>query len=582
MDRKIRRVLILAANPIGTSPSRLEKEVREINEGLRRSEHRDQFKLCQRWAVRPRDIQRAMLEIGPQIVHFCGYGIEDQGLVFEDETGQAKLVSGEALAALCKLFSKKLECVILNGCYSGIQVEEITKHVPYVIGVKQAISDTAAVEFAVGFYDALGAGFSVEFAYQSGCTAIQLTGISEQLMPCLHQGKPPLLTTSSLPEQADSESLEEHYESVIKAIAAGRIVPFLGSDINLCDRSIQGSGEFEPWKPDCPYPPAGKELAAYLAKTFPPQPEKVICLLYNQDPNINTDELPLEYPSINEVSINEVIHEHAILIYSDSEGKGSLHVGGGPLQYLSQYAYLTKEDELYDRLEFLELGCQPNQLHKFFASLPGIMREKGYYPPYPLIVTTNYDRALEQAFEDANEPFDLVFYSNTIDAQERDKFVHRLPDGTLQEIQEPNKYKGLSFDKRPVILKLYGTADQIRDGESLVITEEHYIEYLVSRDLSNLLPAKILGKLRTKRTNVLFLGYLLGNWNQRIILHRIWQNLGLKKRDTWWAVQSNPRPLAQKLWQSYNIVVHDWPLNDYIAELDRRVRSIPAKRRESL
>ncbi len=569
-----RKVLILAANPAGTSPTRLDEEVREIDEGLRRSKHRNQFELFQRWAVRPRDIRRAMLDVDPQIVHFCGYGLEEQGLIFEDEVGQAKLVSGGALAALFELFSEKLECVVLNGCYSETQAEAIAKHIRYVIGMDRSVSNTAAIEFAVGFYDALGAERSVEFAYKLGCAAIQLAGVPEHLTPVLHQGTKLPLNIPDMAEESESESLEDHYTSLIKAITAGRIVPFLGSDINLCDRSIQGNGEFEPWKPDCPYPPAGKELAAYLAKTFPPEPEKVICLLYNQDPNINTDELPTEYPSIN-----EVIHEHAILIYSDSEGKSSLHVGGGPLQYLSQYAYLTKEDELYDRLEFLELGCQPNQLHKFFASLPGIMREKGYYPPYPLIVTTNYDRALEQAFEDANEPFDLVFYSNTIDAQERDKFVHRSPDGTLQEIQEPNKYKGLSFDERPVILKLYGTADQISEGESLVITEEHYIEYLVSRDLSNLLPAKILGKLRTKRTNVLFLGYLLGNWNQRIILHRIWQNLGLKKRDIWWAVQSNPRPLAQKLWQSYNIVVHDWPLNDYIAELDRRVRNIPDKRR---
>ncbi|EKU96207.1 hypothetical protein Lepto7375DRAFT_0185 [Leptolyngbya sp. PCC 7375] len=572
-----RKVLILAANPTGTSPTRLEEEVREIDEGLRRSKHHNQFELFQRWAVRPRDIQQAMLDVEPQIVHFCGYGVEDQGLIFEDAIGQAKLVSGEALAALCNLFSEKLECVVLNGCYSEIQAEEIAKHVLYVIGMEQAISDTAAIEFAVGFYGALGADRSVEFAYKSGCTAIQLVGVPEHLTPVLHQGRKSLLATSNITENSDSESSEAHYESLIKAITAGRVVPFLGSDINLCDRSIQGDGEFEPWRPKCPYPPSGKELAAYLAKTFPPQPEKVIRLLANQDSDINADELPTEYPLIN-----EVIHEHAILIYPDSEGKGRLHVGGGLLQYLSQYAYLTKEGELYDRLQCLELGCQPNQLHRFFASLPAVMRDKGYYPPYPLIVTTNYDRALEQAFEDANEPFDLVFYSNTIDAQERDKFVHQPPDGPPQEIQEPNKYKGLSFDERPVILKLYGTADQISEGESLVITEEHYIEYLVSRDLSSLLPAKILGKLRTKRTNVLFLGYLLGNWNQRIILHRIWQNLGLKKRDAWWAVQASPRPLAQKLWQSYNIVVHDWPLKDYIAELDRRVKNIPAKRRQDL
>ncbi len=39
-------------------------------------------------AVRPRDLQRAMLEVEPQIVHFSGHGAGDEGLVFEDEIGQ--------------------------------------------------------------------------------------------------------------------------------------------------------------------------------------------------------------------------------------------------------------------------------------------------------------------------------------------------------------------------------------------------------------------------------------------------------------------------------------------------------------
>ena len=51
--------------------------------------------------------------------------------------------------------------------------------------MSKAIGDRAAIEFAVGFYDALGAGKSVEFAHKFGCAAIRLAGISEQLTPIL-------------------------------------------------------------------------------------------------------------------------------------------------------------------------------------------------------------------------------------------------------------------------------------------------------------------------------------------------------------------------------------------------------------
>ncbi|MBD2130089.1 CHAT domain-containing protein [Microcoleus sp. FACHB-1] len=180
-----RKILILAANPKATSPLRLDEEVREIDAGLQRAKKREQLDLKQQWAVRVRDVTRALLDFKPQIVHFSGHGAGDEGLAWEDETGQVRFVDAEALAGLFELFANQLECVVLNACYSEVQAEAIVKHIPYVIGMNKAIGDKAAIEFAVGFYDALGAGESVEFAYQLGCNAIRLVGIGEHLTPKL-------------------------------------------------------------------------------------------------------------------------------------------------------------------------------------------------------------------------------------------------------------------------------------------------------------------------------------------------------------------------------------------------------------
>ena len=182
-----RRILILAANPVDTHRLQLDKEVREIDEGLLRAEHRDQFELVHKWAVRPRDIQRAMLKEKPHIVHFSGHGEGIDGLVFESSYGKSQLVSDSALASLFELFSSTVECVVLNGCYSSVQAEAIAEHIPHVIGMSQSISDGAALEFAISFYDALGAGESVDFAYQLGCNALQLENISQEHVPILIQ-----------------------------------------------------------------------------------------------------------------------------------------------------------------------------------------------------------------------------------------------------------------------------------------------------------------------------------------------------------------------------------------------------------
>ena len=180
-----RTILILSANPKGTNPLRLGEEIREIKEGLRRSKYRDLYQIETAEAVRVGDIQRAMLDYEPNIVHFSGHGGGEEGLVFEDVTGQIKLVSAEALAGLFSLFADRLDCVLLNACYSEVQAKEISRHINSVIGMSQAIGDKAAIAFAVGFYDALGADKGVDFAYKLGCSAISMQGIPEHLTPKL-------------------------------------------------------------------------------------------------------------------------------------------------------------------------------------------------------------------------------------------------------------------------------------------------------------------------------------------------------------------------------------------------------------
>ncbi len=177
--KSMKTILILAVNPKDITRLRLDEEVREIDEGLKRSKNRDQFIIKPQWAIRLRDLRRALLDYEPRIVHFCGHGTED-GLMVENEKREAVIVSPDALSGLFKLFAKKIECVLLNACHSEPQAEDISKHIKYVIGMKESISDEAAREFAIGFYDALGSGKSFEDAFEFGCNAIQMGGASDE------------------------------------------------------------------------------------------------------------------------------------------------------------------------------------------------------------------------------------------------------------------------------------------------------------------------------------------------------------------------------------------------------------------
>jgi hypothetical protein len=99
--------------------------------------------------------------------------------------GSTHPIQPDALAALFGQFANQVNCVVLNACYSLIEANAIAQHIDYVIGMNQAIGDKAAIAFAVGFYQALGAGRRIEEAYELGRVQIMLQGIPEHLAPVL-------------------------------------------------------------------------------------------------------------------------------------------------------------------------------------------------------------------------------------------------------------------------------------------------------------------------------------------------------------------------------------------------------------
>lgn len=147
------KILILTAIPYGL---RLDKEIREIEDAIRRANKRDLFDIKTRTAVRPQDIRRAIAEEKPQIVHFCGHGLEDGSLLLEDDGENNKPVVPQGLAALFKQHSNYVKCVLFNACHSVKIADVISEHINYAIGMNQEIGDKVAIVFAQGFYDGLG------------------------------------------------------------------------------------------------------------------------------------------------------------------------------------------------------------------------------------------------------------------------------------------------------------------------------------------------------------------------------------------------------------------------------------------
>jgi DNA-binding SARP family transcriptional activator len=241
---------------------------------------------------------------------------------------------------------------------------------------------------------------------------------------------------------------------------------------------------------------------------------------------------------------------------------------GGALPQVAQYIAVMKgSGPLYDELHtLLDTGLPPTAVHRFFAALPPLLRERG--APHQLIVTTSYDLALERAFLDAGEEFDVVSYLAA--GRNRGKFCHVGPDGTGTLIEVPNTYATeLSLDRRTIILKLHGqvgrSADD-REWESFVVTEDDYIEYLAQSEVASVVPVALGAKLR--RSHFLFLGYTMADWNLRLLLHRLWGDQPLSYRS--WAVQPEPMPIEREFWRRRDVDVLEIPLARYVTALARQ------------
>ena len=178
------RILFLGANPEGAPALRLDQELRDVDLALRQAEFRDRFDLRQQHAVRPSDLQAALLRHRPRIVHFSGHGMVD-GLCLEDESGQVRKVQGSVVARILGAFRKEIRCVVLNACYSRDQAEAIARDVDCVVGMSAAVGDRAAIRFSAAFYQALAFGSSVATAFDLACAQIDLEGLEEGDAPQL-------------------------------------------------------------------------------------------------------------------------------------------------------------------------------------------------------------------------------------------------------------------------------------------------------------------------------------------------------------------------------------------------------------
>ena len=181
-------VLLACANPLGTGRLLLDSEIRTVLEAVELSQARDHIHVVTCVAITIRDLSRTLMKYDCNILHVSGHGTHN-GLVLADEQGGIRLVDQRVLAELLQIYETSLQCVILNACYSATQGSLLAQHVPFTIMMDGPLTDSVAIKFSEGFYDALGAGKSIEAAFKQGQLRVKFDAPDARLPVLLKQGE---------------------------------------------------------------------------------------------------------------------------------------------------------------------------------------------------------------------------------------------------------------------------------------------------------------------------------------------------------------------------------------------------------
>lgn len=176
------RILFLAANPQGTHRLRIDQEIREIREEIERGKERENIEVKESWAVRARDVSRELINVQPQFVHFAGHGGGgDESFVAENEVGEPEILRVGGLARAFKAAGEDIRCVVVNACSTKQLAYGLKDALPRarVIGMRRPVGDEAAINFSIGFYQAVAGGRSIEQSYELGLAQMEMRSRDE-------------------------------------------------------------------------------------------------------------------------------------------------------------------------------------------------------------------------------------------------------------------------------------------------------------------------------------------------------------------------------------------------------------------
>ena len=181
--KKKLKILMVSASPDDQVRLRVDKEFRDIVARLERTFARDLLQIEQLHAATLADLRTALLRHEPHVLHLSCHGEINGDIVLEGkEQGGQRVVKADILRLL-RALRDNLCLVFLNACHSHVLASEVPPNIDLAIGMTDEITDAAAMDIAVAFYETLAYGRTVETAFDTAL--VGLSSLAQAHIPVL-------------------------------------------------------------------------------------------------------------------------------------------------------------------------------------------------------------------------------------------------------------------------------------------------------------------------------------------------------------------------------------------------------------
>ncbi|MBN1876695.1 MAG: CHAT domain-containing protein [Anaerolineae bacterium] len=490
----------------------------------------------------------AALREGYHVLHYLGHGAFNQrrkqaALYLEDDAGKTQIVTDDALIGMLARQQVRPRLVFLAACQSagmsehgrdttdafrGLGPKLVAAGVPAVVAMQDFVALATARQLSMVFYQRITEHGIADLALNEARSTLLTANRPDVAVPVLFMR---LKSGQIWGSEADargqilgSQRPQIFWSGIMGNVQKGLVTPIIGPRVH------------REWLP------TPQEIAGWWAEDHGyPFPDR--------------DSLPRVARYMASSQGEDFPRQELAYILMDEL------IARLPeeLRPTEEFATLT---ELIEAVGWQTLVADnPNEPHKVLAGLN-----------LPLYLTSNPDSFMTEALAAAGKTLD----------REICRWNERL-DGLPSLFEDDPDYE--PAPDSPLVYHLFGSDEEL---DSLVVTEDHYLDYLVriSAQMERL-PNRIWSALTN--SSLLFIGYSLDDWEFRVILRGLVATRDRRRKLKHVGVQlemanaseeetETAQTFLQQYFQEADINIYWGTPEQFIAELREQMESAPAPR----